>query len=185
VVLRKDAGDAQRLVAYYVEADTPRSPEGLRAALADDLPDYMIPSAWIRLDALPLSPNGKLDRAALPVPDSLQAAQDQYVAPTTPTEIALTKIFGEVLHLDQVSVAADLLKMGADSIQLFQITARANRAGIKVSAKQLLQLRTAAAVAALADAGDAEAPAAGDTKLPTLGQFQRARRAGAGISARR
>jgi aryl carrier-like protein len=78
-----------------------------------------------------------------------------------------------------VGVTADLLKLGADSIQLFQITARANRGGIKITAKQLLQHRCARALAAVADSstGDAAAEDKG-TPLPTLGQFKRNRRTG-------
>jgi aryl carrier-like protein len=179
VILRDDLRGTPRLVAYYVESDLARTPDVLRAAIADDLPEYMIPSAWIRLDALPLSPNGKLDRAALPVPDLMHTQEEAFVAPTSAAEIALTKIFGEVLHMEQVSVNADLLKLGADSIQLFQITARANRSGIRISARQLLSHRTAAALAALSDAATGSATT--DSTLPTLGQFQRNRRPGAGV----
>jgi aryl carrier-like protein len=91
----------------------------------------------------------------------------------------LAKIFEEVLNLERVGVTADLLKMGADSIQLFQITARANRGGIKITAKQLLQYRNARALAAAADSSPNE-EAAGDAgkPLPTLAQFKRNRRAG-------
>ena len=180
VMLREDVPGAARLVAYYVETPgSSHTQDDLRALLSEDMPDYMVPSAWVRLESLPLSPNGKLDRAALPVPDSTASAEEEFVAPTTPTEIALTQIFGEVLHMERVGVSADLLKMGADSIQLFQITARANRAGIKVSARQLLQCRTAAALATLADSLRSEgATAATEPALPTLGQFQRSRRAG-------
>jgi aryl carrier-like protein len=182
VILREDVPGTPRIVAYYVEkADSARSPEALRELLAEEMPEYMIPSAWVRLDALPLSPNGKLDRAALPVPDAGQAAKEEYVAPSTPTEGALTKIFAEVLNLEHVGVTADLLRLGADSIQLFQITARANRAGIKITAKQLLQHRNARALAAAADAGgtdDNAAAAATGRALPSLGQFKRNRRAG-------
>jgi aryl carrier-like protein len=180
VVLREDVPGAPRLVAYFVEkADSVRAPEALRALLAEDMPEYMIPSAWVRLDALPLSPNGKLDRAALPVPDATQTAKEDYVAPTTPTETALTKIFAEVLNVERVGVTADLLRMGADSIQLFQITARANRAGIKITARQLLQHRNAAALAAAADQGGNEPGAAAtNSTLPSLGQFKRNRRTG-------
>ena len=184
VILREDVPGAPRLVAYYVEQPGANlTPEALRAALVEDMPDYMIPAAWVRLDALPQSPNGKLDRAALPVPESGHSAEEAYAAPTSATELALTKIFGEVLHMDRVGVNADLLKLGADSIQLFQITARANRGGIKITAKQVLQLRNAAALARLADSGAAESEqnqgiSAGSTApLPTLGQFKRTRRA--------
>jgi amino acid adenylation domain-containing protein len=180
VILREDVPGSPRLVAYYVEkAGDNRSPEALRALLAEDMPEYMIPSAWVRLDVLPVSPNGKLDRAALPVPDATQTAKQEFVAPTTPTEVALTTIFGEVLNLERVGATADLLKLGADSIQLFQITARANRAGIKITARQLLQHRNAAALGALADSGGGEAAAATtNSALPSLGQFKRNRRTG-------
>jgi amino acid adenylation domain-containing protein len=180
VILREDAPGTPRIVAYYVgQGDNVRSAETLRALLAEDMPEYMIPSAWVKLDTLPLSPNGKLDRAALPRPDAAQMEKIEFVAPTTATEVALTKIFAEVLNLESVGVTADLLKLGADSIQLFQITARANRGGIKITAKQLLQHRCARALAAVADSstGDAAAEDKG-TPLPTLGQFKRNRRTG-------
>jgi aryl carrier-like protein len=138
------------------------------------------------MDKLPLTPNGKLDRSALPVPESSPAAQQEFVPPTTPTELTLTRIFAEVLRTERIGITDDLLKLGTDSIQLFQITARANRAGIKLSARQLLQHRTAAAIAALADLGGGTSPVITDPTptdppptLPTLGQFQRSRRAGA------
>jgi amino acid adenylation domain-containing protein len=179
VILREDVPGSPRLVAYYVEkAGESRQPADLRAILAEDMPEYMLPTAWARLDALPQSPNGKLDRAALPVPDSTQSVKEEFAAPTNATESALTKIFGEVLHMERVGINADLLKLGADSIQLFQITARANRAGFIITAKQLLQHRNAAALAALIDSGGADLPASrAGTPLPTLGQFQRKRRA--------
>jgi amino acid adenylation domain-containing protein len=179
VILREDTPGAPKIVAYYVEkGDNIRPPEALRALLAEEMPEYMIPSAWIRLESLPLSPNGKLDRAALPRPDATQTAKEEYVAPTTATEVALTKIFGEVLNLEQVGATADLLKLGADSIQLFQITARANRAGLKMTAKQLLQHRNAAALGAIADSGEETSQTGTHAILPSLGQFKRNRRAG-------
>ena len=80
--------------------------------------------------------------------------------------------------MDPLGATSDLLKMGADSIQIFQITARANRAGIEISAKQSLQHRTAARLAKLADAQPRDAQSAAANGLPTLGQFQRNRRTG-------
>jgi len=180
VILREDVPGTPRIVAYYVEqGENKRSPDAFRELLAEEMPEYMIPSAWVRLDSLPLSPNGKLDRAALPRPDSTQMEAVEFVAPTTATEVALTKIFEEVLNLERVGVTADLLKLGADSIQLFQITARANRGGIKITAKQLLQYRNARALAAVADSSAGEAvPGDLGATLPTLGQFKRNRRTG-------
>jgi len=125
----------------------------------------------VRLDLLPLSPNGKLDRAALPVPDATQTAKQEFVAPTTPTEVALTTIFGEVLNLERVGATADLLKLGADSIQLFQITARANRAGIRSRRASCYSIATPRHLAVLADSGGGEAAStATNSALPSLGQ---------------
>jgi amino acid adenylation domain-containing protein len=179
VILREDVPGTPRIVAYYVEkAGQAHTPETLRALLAEDMPEYMIPSAWMRLDALPLSPNGKLDRAALPKPDPTQIVKEEFVAPSSETEAGLTKIFAEVLGLERVGVTADLLRLGADSIQLFQITARANRANIKITAKQLLQHRNAAALAALVNSGAADiAAASANSALPSLSQFRRNRKA--------
>ena len=176
VILREDNPGSPRLVAYYVEEPNhSRNDDQLRAALADDLPDYMIPSAWVRLSRLPVSPNGKLDRAALPKPEPVTPCEEEFVAPHTQTETRLAKIWAEVLHLPRVSANMDLLKLGADSIQLFQIIARSSREGLRLSAKQLLQHRTVQAVAALLDGAPPAAMAAPDSRssLPTLGQFQR------------
>jgi aryl carrier-like protein len=179
VVLREDNPGAPRLVTYFVEQpDQSRSEEQLRTALADDLPDYMIPSAWVKLERLPVSPNGKLDRAALPAPRASTVAEEEFVAPATASETHLAKIWAEVLHLPRVGATMDLLKLGADSIQLFQIIARSSREGFRLTAKQLLQHRTVRAVASLLDGAAPGALSSQDTRptLPTLGQFKRSSR---------
>jgi aryl carrier-like protein len=130
------------------------------------------------MERLPLSPNGKVDRAALPVPAADAAlAEREVVPPATETEKALAAIWAEVLRTDRIGRDTDLLLAGADSLQIFQIAARANRAGLLVTAKQLLQDRTLATVAAALDAVRAApaAPTAPDS-LPSLAQFRRARR---------
>jgi aryl carrier-like protein len=179
VILREDNPGSPRLVTYYVEEPgQTRSEEQLRATLVEDLPDYMIPSAWVRLDRLPVSPNGKLDRGALPAPQASEIAEEEFVAPQTASETRLAKIWAEVLHLPRVSATMDLLRLGADSIQLFQIIARSAREGFRLTAKQLLQHRTVRAVAAALDGVVPGAATANDTRpsLPTLGQFQRSQR---------
>jgi len=149
VLLREDPSGAPRLVAYYVEtANAARTPTELRAILARDLPEYMIPTAWVKLDALPVSPNGKLDRVALPAPDATPAGDD-FVAPQTATETLLAQIWAEVLQQPRIGINSDIFSLGADSIHLFQITARVHRAGLPLSAKQLMQHRTIAELAAL------------------------------------
>ncbi|HZR34928.1 MAG TPA: amino acid adenylation domain-containing protein [Nevskia sp.] len=165
VECRADPAGVQRLAAYYVGApDQDCAPEALRGLLAAQLPDYLVPNAWVRLDELPLTPNGKIDRKALP-PLQPASAQDDYVAPRSPLETALAAIWAEVLKLDRVSVHSDLFELGADSIQLFQISARARRHDIRLSARQLMQLRTIARVAAALNA-DEEGSAGGEPPAP-------------------
>jgi acyl carrier protein len=156
------------------------SADQLAASVAEDLPEYMIPNGWLKLERLPVTPNGKLDRAALPLPEVSPVNESEFSTPATPTEISIAKIWAEVLHLSRVGANMDLLKLGADSIQLFQIVARSSKEGFRLSAKELLQLRTVRAVAASIDdaASRAGSADAGTRKaLPSLSQFQRGRRA--------
>ncbi len=176
VILRNDAAGTPRLMAFFVEkTGVNRSYDQIRSLIAVELPEYMIPSTWLRLETLPLTPNGKVDRKALPMPESSTLVAEDFVAPRTTAEETLTKIFEEVLGMQRVSINSDLLKLGADSIQLFQITARANRAGIKITAKQLLQSRTAASLGKVIEASLLDPAHDRAEPLPTLGQFQRNR----------
>lgn len=153
VILREDVPGEPRLVCYYVTGTDSPQPAELRAALAQDLPDYMVPTAWVGLPALPLNPSGKLDRAALPAPDAQSAAPkpvkavDQ-TAPRTPVEETLIRIWSEVLRREDIDVDDDLFDLGADSLSIFQITSRARREGLKVAARDFFRNRTIAAVAA-------------------------------------
>lgn len=154
VALREDTADNSILVGYLAGAPTKAfSDEVVRSRLAEDLPDYMIPSIWVRLESLPLTPNGKFDRAALPAPDVGAPQERVFAAPDNPLEASLASIWAEVLKVDRVARDSDLFSLGADSIHLFQIAARANRQGIRLSARQLLDHRTIAAVAASLDGG--------------------------------
>jgi aryl carrier-like protein len=149
VALREDTAAGPMLVGYLAGASAEATPDAVvRTRLAEDLPDYMIPSVWVRLDSLPVTPNGKLDRAALPAPDVSAPKEQAFAAPETPLEASLASIWAEVLKVDRVSRDSDLFSLGADSIHLFQIAARANRQGIHLSARQLLDHRTVAALAA-------------------------------------
>jgi amino acid adenylation domain-containing protein len=101
----------------------------LRAFLAERLPDYMLPSAWVMLDALPLTPNGKLDHRALPAPDQARPEQQAgFVAPRTPTEAALAQVWAEVLGLEQVGVRDDFFGLGGHSLSATRVIVRANQA---------------------------------------------------------
>jgi amino acid adenylation domain-containing protein len=126
VLAREDVPGEKRLVAYFVPAagDPPTS-KALRAALAAKLPDYMVPGLYQSLDAFPLTPNGKVDRNALPAPD-LQRPElaDDYLAPRNEDEIRLANIWGEVLRVDQVGVNDNFFELGGDSLKVAQVATR-------------------------------------------------------------
>ena len=115
VVAREDSSGDKRLVAYYV-SDVNIAPEALRAHLLAKLPEYMVPAAFVRLDLMPLTHNGKLDRKALPAPDSRAYALDAYEAPAGPVEEKLARIWAGLLRLDRISRNANFFDLGGHSL---------------------------------------------------------------------
>ena len=155
VVARDDEHGLKRLIAYVIGDTSQISTADLRPWVGKSLPDYMIPSVFVLLLSLPRTPNGKVDRKALPAPDANDpTGREPFVAPRTPTEESLASICAEVLHLERASVNDSLFDLGADSIHLFQIIARASRAGIKIAPQQILRLRSIAAIASELDSSD-------------------------------
>jgi amino acid adenylation domain-containing protein len=149
VVAREDVPGDKRLVAYFVAADAAPASSDLRAFLAGKLPAYMVPSTFVALPALPRTPNGKIDRKNLPRPDAAgKAARPDVVAPKSPREQTLADICRAVLKVESVSIHDSLFELGADSIQVFQIVARANEAGLNLTPKLVLSERTIAAICA-------------------------------------
>jgi amino acid adenylation domain-containing protein len=157
VVVAQDSPRAQgakRLVAYYVarEEPTPTVTE-LREFLKRSLPEYMVPSAFVCLDALPLTPNGKIDRRRLPAVDTarpeLAAA---YVAPRTEKEKRLAELCAKVLGLEKVGVHDNFFELGAASIQSVEISARAMEAGLPLTPEMLFQHQTIAELTAAIEA---------------------------------
>jgi aryl carrier-like protein len=138
VVVVDGEGGQKKLIAYVVTADGDCDPVELKSALSNALPAYMLPAAFVSLASIPRTPNGKVNRRALPRPDFSRPARLSR-APRNQTEELLSGIFSEVLRLGTVSIDDNLFELGADSIQVFQIVARANRAGIGVTAQQLLR----------------------------------------------
>jgi aryl carrier-like protein len=154
VIMREDTPGDTRLVAYVTSEQKAITIATVREALTGKLPNYMLPSAVVRLDAMPLTPNGKIDRNALPAPDTGRAArQKEYIAPRTEQEKALSAIWAEVLHLERVGIQDNLFELGADSLHIFQIVARAGRAGMKIPPALILKHRTIAAVLAQLESG--------------------------------
>jgi amino acid adenylation domain-containing protein len=167
--LREDAAGDVRLVAYYVERpEWPQTSTDLRATAAAHLPEYMLPTRWMKLDALPLTANGKLDRNALPMPDPVAPADHNVREAQTATEHALAQIWAETLLLERVGMTDDIFALGADSIHIFRITARANKQGLRLAAKQLIRYRTIEAVAAHIDETSTESDAVDAPPAPRM-----------------
>jgi amino acid adenylation domain-containing protein len=126
VVAGEDLSGNKRLVAYLVPNKQPApSVSALRRALAGKLPDYMVPSAFVFLEALPLTPNGKIDRRALPAPSPSRPDLDiSFVAPRTPIEEELARIWTEVLSVDQVGVHDSFFELGGHSLTATQVISR-------------------------------------------------------------
>ncbi|GIV97579.1 MAG: hypothetical protein KatS3mg057_2236 [Herpetosiphonaceae bacterium] len=149
LVLARDGfaeGQDKRIVAYVVPM-RPTSADELVDALRQRLPDYMIPTAFVLLDAFPLTSNGKIDRRALPAPDGSQLSR-QYVAPRTATEQHLAAIWAEVLHTDRIGLYDNFFSLGGHSLLATQVIARIRDAfGADLPLRALFELPTVAALA--------------------------------------
>ena len=132
VVAREDEPGVRRLVAYAVgaaSADDPLSSVDLRRFLADRLPRYMVPSAFVHLDALPLTPNGKVARDALPPPADVRTdLSTVFVAPRTRTEEAIADVWSRVLGVEGIGVDDDFFDLGGHSLQATQVIAEVRQA---------------------------------------------------------
>ncbi|MEU9305757.1 amino acid adenylation domain-containing protein [Streptomyces sp. NPDC048269] len=149
VVVREDVPGVKQLVGYVVAA-TGRTPEPdrLREHLASALPDYMVPAAFVTIDVLPLTHNGKLDRRALPAPDFSSAPGGR--GPRDEREETLCAIIAELLGLSRVSIDDSFFELGGDSIVSIQLVSRAARAGLVFTPRQVFQHRTVEALVAVA-----------------------------------
>ncbi|BCB77237.1 hypothetical protein Pflav_036470 [Phytohabitans flavus] len=162
VVARADGPGGVRLVAYVVPAG-PLDVDALRAGLAAALPEPMVPSAFVTLDALPRTPSGKPDRAALPAPEASRAAAR---APRTERERLLCAAIAGVLGLPEVGPDDDFFALGGDSILSIAVSSRARAAGLEVSPRDVFAHRTPAALAAAA--GTPSVSEVSDAPLVTL-----------------
>ncbi|MFD3505796.1 amino acid adenylation domain-containing protein, partial [Streptomyces sp. NPDC058678] len=177
VVVREDSSGDKQLVAYVVP-DTGREPAPaaatLRAYVADRLPDYMVPSAFVLLDALPLTANGKLDRRALPAPAEESAADrtpgTAVSAAHNPWEEAFSNLFADVLGVEQVGRDDDFFELGGHSLLAIRLLARARSAlGMELSVRDMFNNPTVAGLAKLITV-------AGRTGQPVVARAERPQR---------
>ncbi|MEJ1929595.1 amino acid adenylation domain-containing protein [Nostoc sp. NIES-2111] len=148
----EDTPNNKRLVAYIVPKLEPASTtRELQNWLKDKLPEYMIPAVFISLPALPLTANGKIDRRALPTPNTARPELDKtFVAPRTNTEQILADIWLQVLGIERVGINDNFFELGGDSILSTQIIAKANQAGLQLTFRQLFTHQTIAELATVA-----------------------------------
>ena len=156
VVLREDTPGDRRLVAYVVPAEMEGAiAPALSAHLAERLPPFMIPSAFVELERLPLTPNGKLDRKALPPPER-RAVEELHTQPSTPTEETLARVFCDLLGLAQVGAGGDFFALGGHSLLATRVMSRIQAAfRVDLPLRVLFEAPTVAGLAARVDAASA------------------------------
>jgi amino acid adenylation domain-containing protein len=149
--VREDVPGDKRLVAYTLAESTQQpTSDHLRAFLKQQLPDFMIPTAFVPLQSLPISPNGKLDRQALPAPDGTRPDLERfYVAPTTPVEETLVSIWREVLAIDRVGIEDDFFGLGGHSLLATRVVSRVRaQLGVELPLRALFEQPTVKALSA-------------------------------------
>jgi hypothetical protein len=152
-----------RLAAYLVlEPGRPEPTAAeLRAALAERLPEYMVPALFAVLPELPTTPSGKVDRKALPDPEAGRIASGEgFAPPETPAELALAEVWREVLGVERVGTRDGFFALGGDSILALQVVARAARAGWTLAVRDIFRHGSLGELAAVARSGAFAAPAA-------------------------
>jgi len=149
VVARPNQSGDKQLIAYLVKENEHEPTSGeMREYLKEKLPEHMIPTGYVMVAGLPLTANGKVDRGALPAADARAGqSQGKYVEARTAAEQTLVEIWVEVLGVEEVGIDDNFFELGGDSILSIQIIARANRAGLGLTPKQLFQHQTIGALA--------------------------------------
>ncbi|ARU62801.1 hypothetical protein CBW65_18855 [Tumebacillus avium] len=172
VLVREDEPGLKRLVAYVTTDGRALTGRELKAYLRDLLPKYMVPSALVVLDALPLTVNGKLDKKALPAPDLALLADEEYIAPRNGVEELTAEIFGSLLGLGQVGIHDDFFDLGGNSLSAAQVVSRLRNAfGVELSVRTLFE---APSVAQLAEKVQRERSESSDLHLPPITRSERA-----------
>jgi acyl carrier protein len=151
VVAREDEPGIKRLVAYLVPiTGHDLNVADVRSLVVREMPDYLVPSAFVVLQSLPVSPNGKLDRRALPAPVVTESAGPAHVPPATETEQVLADIWAEVLGVRRIGARDNFFDLGGDSVRSLGVASSARAAfGVDLTPRDVMTTRTVAALAAL------------------------------------
>jgi amino acid adenylation domain-containing protein len=150
VLLRPDRRGEKQLVGYFTSVGPQAPSEGeLRRHLGEQLPEYMVPTAWVALDEFPLTAARKIDRAALPAPDHNAGDNVRhFIPPATPVEARVAEIFAEVLSLPPVGADENFFELGGNSLQAMRVVSRINKAfRVKVTIRMLYGTTTVRAIA--------------------------------------
>jgi amino acid adenylation domain-containing protein len=149
VVVREDELSHKRLVAYVVgDARARTDTADLRRFVGETLPGYMVPSAFVPLDAMPLTPNGKIDRKALPAPDGDHQSEATYRAPHTPEEELLASVWSQLLQVDRVGLDDHFFHLGGHSLLATRVVSRVRELfGVKLALRSVFEAPTLAGMA--------------------------------------
>ena len=143
VLMREDTPGQKYLTAYWTSKGETSSPTEPRALLKERLPEYMVPTAFVLMDAFPTTPNGKVDRKALPQPESSGIESEApYEAPRNETERTLSEIWADVLGVERVGIHDNFFAMGGHSLLTLQVLDRAHRAGIDLAPQDMFNHQT-------------------------------------------
>ncbi|UWF47459.1 amino acid adenylation domain-containing protein [Pseudomonas sp. N3-W] len=143
----------ERLVAYFTLRVASEAPgiEALREHLLSQLPAYMVPSAYVVLDALPLSPNGKLDRKALPAPGLTAVIVREYEAPVGDTEILMARLWAQLLNVERVGRHDNFFELGGHSLLAVSLVGQLNKEGMEADVRALFEQPTLSGYAAITE----------------------------------
>ncbi|POA48980.1 non-ribosomal peptide synthetase [Pseudomonas sp. MPR-ANC1] len=162
VLLREDVPGDKRLVAWFTAQDTAHVPaiSELHGQLQGQLPDYMLPAAYVRLDVWPLTANGKLDRKALPAPDQDAVLSREFAAPQGEVEVALAQIWADLLKVERIGRYDHFFELGGHSLLAVSLIERMRQLGLSADVRVLFNQPTLAALAAAVGSGrEIEVPA--------------------------
>jgi thioesterase domain-containing protein/acyl carrier protein len=175
VVVDAHFGNGEPTIAAYIVSNGPSALNTLtiRQYLSNSVPEYMLPSHVICLDEIPLTVSGKIDRKSLPAPDTEAELLNEFVAPSSATEVQLANIVRSVLHKDRISANDNFFQIGGNSLLALRLTSQIRKQfSVDLPLVQLFQSPTLASLAKLIDAFGAQTPNASDDPLMSLAAFQ-------------